>query len=122
VSCWLITQLHDAGPEGVDIAALCRAYDVPLEVAERAQAELVDRGLVTVDGSTVTGLTPEGHQIAERLIAERRASMERLLDGWSAGDPDLAELLTRLARQVGREPPHPQEVAEPVAAGTAAGG
>jgi EmrB/QacA subfamily drug resistance transporter len=118
-ACWLIARLHDAGPEGVDIAALCRAYDIPLEVAERAQAELVERELVITAGDPlqVTGLTPEGHQIAERLMAERRASMERLLEGWSAGDPDLAGLLTRLAREVGREPP--QDVAQPVAAGTA---
>jgi EmrB/QacA subfamily drug resistance transporter len=110
-ACWLIARLHDAGAEGVDIVALCRSYDIPLGVGERARTELIDRGLVTLDGATVTGLTTEGHQIAERLMAERRASMERLLEGWSAGDPDLAGLLTRLAREVGREPP--QEVAEP---------
>jgi EmrB/QacA subfamily drug resistance transporter len=110
-ACWLIVRLHDAGPEGIDIAVLCRSYDIPLEVGERARTELIDRGLVTLDGATVVGLTSEGHQIAERLMAERRASMERLLEGWSAGDPDLAGLLTRLAREVGREPP--QEVGEP---------
>jgi hypothetical protein len=38
-------------------------------------------------------------------MAERRASMERLLEGWSTDHPDLAALLTRLAREVGREPP-----------------
>jgi EmrB/QacA subfamily drug resistance transporter len=117
-ACWLSVRLHDAGPEGVDIAELCHSYDIPLEVGERARTELIDGGLVTLDGPTVTGLTPEGHQIAERLMAERRASMERLLEGWSAADPDLASLLTRLAREVGREPPRPQEVTEPVGAGT----
>jgi hypothetical protein len=40
--------------------------------------------------------------------------MERLMEGWSASEnPDLAGLLTRLAREVGREPPR-----ELTAAGT----
>lgn len=83
-------------------------------MGDRARAELVGRGLVTRDGAEITGLTPEGHAIAGRLIAERRAGMERLMEGWSASEnPDLAGLLTRLAREVGREPPR-----ELTAAGT----
>jgi EmrB/QacA subfamily drug resistance transporter len=102
--CWLIVRLQDA--PHADIAALCRSYDIPLHVGEQARAELVDRGLVTLDSGEITGLTAEGREIAERLTAERCASMERLMEGWSTSEnPDLALLLTRLAREVGREPP-----------------
>jgi EmrB/QacA subfamily drug resistance transporter len=111
-ACWLIARLHE--DPHADIAELCANYDIALEVGDRARAELVDRGLVTRDGAEITGLTPQGHAIAERLTAERRASMERLMEGWSASEnPDLAGLLTRLAREVGREPPR-----ELTAAGT----
>jgi EmrB/QacA subfamily drug resistance transporter len=103
-ACWLIARLND--DPHADIPRLCRSYAIPLEVGERARAELVDRKLVTRHGAQITGLIPEGHAIAERLTAERRAGMERLMEGWSASEnPDLAVLLTRLAREVGREPP-----------------
>jgi EmrB/QacA subfamily drug resistance transporter len=102
--CWLIVRLYDA--PHADIAALCGSYAIPLEVGEQARAELMDRGLITCDGGEITGVTAEGREIAERLAAERRASMERLMEGWSTSEnPDLALLLTRLAREVGREPP-----------------
>jgi EmrB/QacA subfamily drug resistance transporter len=103
-ACWLIVRLYDA--PHADIAALCGSYAIPLEVGEQARAELVARGHITCDGSEITGVTAEGREIAERLAAERRASMERLMEGWSTSEnPDLALLLTRLAREVGREPP-----------------
>jgi hypothetical protein len=43
--------------------------------------------------------------MAERLVAERRASLARLCAGWSPEQhADLAGLLTRLARELSREP------------------
>ena len=51
-------------------------------------------------------VTDAGHQVAEKLIAERRASLERLVDGWSPDQhPDLAGLLTRMARELQRDAP-----------------
>lgn len=112
-ACWLVARLH--ADAAADIAQLCDSYDIRREVGERAHAELVHRGLVTA-----TAVTPEGHAIAERLMTERRASMARLLDGWSTDHPDLAGLLTRLAREVGREPP--DEVPVTAGVGAAEGG
>jgi hypothetical protein len=44
-------------------------------------------------------------EIANRLVAERRASLARLCDGWSPETHDeLARLLTRLARELAGEP------------------
>ena len=46
-----------------------------------------------------------GPFIHNRLVNERRASLERLMDGWSPErNEELAQLLTRLARELGREP------------------
>jgi DNA-binding MarR family transcriptional regulator len=53
------------------------------------------------DGDARYELTAAGHEAAERLIAERRASLARLLDGWEPErHEDLANLLTRLAEEV----------------------
>ena len=50
--------------------------------------------------------TPEGEEIAQRLIEERRASLARLCEGWSPDqNADLAGLLTRLARELAADPP-----------------
>jgi DNA-binding MarR family transcriptional regulator len=60
-------------------------------------------------------VTEAGHQIAEKLIAERTASLERLVEGWSPDQhPDLAGLLTRMARELQRDAP--TETAAPAAA------
>jgi DNA-binding MarR family transcriptional regulator len=67
------------------------------------------------DAGAVTAVTDSGHQVAAKLIAERRAVLERLVDGWAPDDhPDLAGLLTRLAREIQRDPPI--EAAEPALA------
>ena len=64
-------------------------------------------GRVSGDGgdAVVTAVTKLGGSIAEKLIAERRATLSRLLEGW---DPErnveLAGLLTRLADEVGARP------------------
>jgi EmrB/QacA subfamily drug resistance transporter len=113
-ACWLISRLHE--DPGADVAELCRSYDISLDAGEAARTELIDRGLLVLgEHGTVTAVTPQGAAIAERLMAERRASMERMCEGWSTDHPELAGLLTNLAREVGREPP--REVAAPVPAG-----
>ncbi len=97
---------------GAGLAQLCSAYDVPLERAEQARAELLEEGMIIEiaaperDGDAQYELTAAGHETAERLIAERRASLATLLDGWDhEHHEELSTLLTRLA----------EEVAEPAA-------
>jgi hypothetical protein len=111
-ACWLVVRLNE-DPDA-DIAALCRDYDLPVEVGEHGLHELVDAGLVT--GARV--VTPEGEMVAQRLVAERRESLARLCVGWSPEQhPDLAGLLTRLASELVREPSgevRAPEVAAPV--------
>jgi EmrB/QacA subfamily drug resistance transporter len=105
-AAWLISRLHE--DPRADITQLAESYAIGSEATERARTELTERALITTaadDPGTITGVTSDGDEIAERLLAERRASIARLCEGWSTDDPDLAGLLTRLAREVGREPP-----------------
>jgi predicted MFS family arabinose efflux permease/DNA-binding MarR family transcriptional regulator len=106
---WLIVRLYE--DPAADIAQLCKTFDIPLEAGQRGLAELLDRGLITIsedenesDSHSRTP-TPEGVEIAQRLIAERRASLARLCQGWSPDQhPDLAGLLSRMARELAAEP------------------
>jgi EmrB/QacA subfamily drug resistance transporter len=109
-ACWLIVRLHE--DTAADIAALCADFDLPAEVGEHGLSELVGVGLVTVaetagGGPPVRTVTPDGEEIVERLVDERRASLARLCEGWSPDQhADLAGLLTRLANELVREPSH----------------
>lgn len=108
-AAWLIVRLQE--DPNANIAELCRSYDIPLEVGERAFRELDVRSLLTRDPAAgdgrgrVIGLTSEGEGMAGRLVDERRASLARLCAGWSPEQhADLAGLLTRLARELSAEP------------------
>jgi DNA-binding MarR family transcriptional regulator len=101
-AAWLIVRLHDDAD--ADIPQLCQDFDLPLELGERALQELQERGMVVIGGDHRT-VTPAGEDAAEKLIAERRASLARVCDGWAPEDnPDLAALLTDLAKELAREP------------------
>ncbi|HWF55783.1 MAG TPA: MDR family MFS transporter [Solirubrobacteraceae bacterium] len=101
--CWLAVRLDEDAD--ADIPALCGSYDVPVEVGERALTELAEHGLLAPSSGDGHPLTAEGHEIAERLREERRASVERLCEGWSPDQhADLAKLITRLAHELGHEP------------------
>ena len=119
-ACWVLVRLSE-DPHS-DLAKVSASFDVPLEVAQRGLEELKQKGVVletpSPDGSTPTyTLRPAGKEAVEKLIAARRASLARLLDGWSPDqNVDLAHLLTRLATElVGERPPE-------VAAGAGARG
>jgi DNA-binding MarR family transcriptional regulator len=108
-AAWLIVRLQE--DPNANIAALCESFDIPLEAGERALRELDGRSLLARDPAAgngrgrIVGLTPEGNEIATRLVAERRASLARLCDGWSPDTNDeLAALLTRLARELACDP------------------
>ncbi len=112
-ACWLIVRL-DEDP-GADVAALCRSFDIPAEVGERALLELEQQALLVNtapeasrgDGASLAReLTPAGRDTAQKLVAERRASLARLCEGWAPEQhPDLAGLLTRLANELAQQPP-----------------
>jgi hypothetical protein len=91
----------------MDIPAMSRAFDIPEAATAAGLQELAARAYVTLDDAgTVTGVTDAGREVAEKLIAERTASLERLVEGWAPEQhPDLALLLTRMARELQQETP-----------------
>jgi hypothetical protein len=114
---WLIVRLHE--DPAADIPSLCRAFDLPVELGERALTELVSAGLVSVTQigpgqPAVRTVSTEGATIAERLIEERRASLARLCEDWSPDQHDeLGALLTNLARELAGEPTEEMRVPAP---------
>jgi EmrB/QacA subfamily drug resistance transporter len=116
-ACWLLVRLSD-DPQA-DIEALCAAYDVPVAVGWSALSELRDRRLILEtsprDGDVVSReVTSDGEEIAERLVATRRAALAQLCEGWSPEqNQDLGGLLTRLARELLREAPAPESSPSP---------
>jgi DNA-binding MarR family transcriptional regulator len=101
-ACWVVVRLHLE--PGADLRELAKQFDVPWDAAERGLAEATERGYVTVKAGKAE-VTPAGAEVAEKLIAERRAGLERLLDGWSPEQhTEVAALLQKLARELTGEP------------------
>ena len=104
---WLLARTCRE-PE-TSIENLCKAYDVPLERAQHARIELLDRGMLTGfgtdDGTQPYEVTERGREAAEKLIGEREATLTRLLDGWEPErHADLVELRARLVEELGQTP------------------
>jgi EmrB/QacA subfamily drug resistance transporter len=106
--CWLVVRLCE--DPGADIPALCQSFDIPTEVGQRALVELQERGLLADPSAAdiaapVHALTPGAQAIARRLVAERRASLARLCEGWAPEQhADLSGFLTRLANELEQAP------------------
>jgi EmrB/QacA subfamily drug resistance transporter len=97
-ACWLLVRVGE-NPQ-IDIIAQCRSYGIPEHVGIAAMSELLDKGMVVRDGDTYT-LTADGATARDKLVAERRATLERLADGWSPDqNAELATLITRLATEI----------------------
>lgn len=122
-AAWLLARTYREPSTSME--DLCRAYDVPLDRGRHALGELIDRGMLTAaalsgdstdpcdpatgepDGMVCAPyeLTEHGVDAAERLVAERRATIGRLMEGWEPDQhADLARLLSRLADEIGAHP------------------
>jgi EmrB/QacA subfamily drug resistance transporter len=104
---WLLAVNYRS--PGRTVEELCSEWDVPLDRGVAGLDQLVERGMVEVSGegkdAVATSVTEVGGALAEKLIAERRATLSRLLDGWDPErNAELAGLLTRLAEEVGETP------------------
>ncbi len=107
--CWLLARL--SFEPDVDVEQLCIDFDVPVERGREALEELQDHDLLSVsvgplaDGQHRYVLTELGSETAAKLVAERRATFERLLGGWEPERYDeLAHLLSNLAHEVTLHP------------------
>ena len=101
--CWVLVRLH-FDPHA-DLDALSAEWGIPVDVAHSARDSLDDRGLLVHGDDGGLSPTEEGQQMVERLVAERRASLSRLLEGWAPEQqPELVGFLTRLANELVRNP------------------
>jgi EmrB/QacA subfamily drug resistance transporter len=100
-AAWLLVRFYRE--PGASLEEACETWDVPIERARRGLDELIDRGMVGTDEPHV--VTETGSETAEKLIAERSATVSRLLQGWEPErHTELTTLLTRLAEEVGLAP------------------
>jgi EmrB/QacA subfamily drug resistance transporter len=107
-AAWLLVRLAEVDTaHPASIPQLCEDFAIPIEVGQQALRELDERGLLQRDPAAgedrgrVVGVTAAGAEIAGRLVAERRATLERVCAGWQPEDnEELAGLLTRLAREL----------------------
>jgi EmrB/QacA subfamily drug resistance transporter len=109
-ACWLLVRLSE--DPHTDLEEVSRRFEVPLEVTRKARGELEERGMVVRTepvqgtGTPAYTVTPAGREAVEKLVAARRASLARLLEGWSPEQHvDVAHLLTRLANELAGERP-----------------
>jgi EmrB/QacA subfamily drug resistance transporter len=110
-AAWLLVRFQRE--PGTSIEAACETWDVPIERARSGLAELIDRGMLGPDEPHM--VTALGSETAEKLIAERHATVSRLLQGWEPErHTELTTLLTRLAEEVGLAPAQDGKPLSPV--------
>jgi len=121
-AAWLLVRVYRE--PATSIEELSETWDVPLDRARAGLTELIDRGMVSPNGQfsrDIGGDTaaispenpPDGHPVtdlgretADKLIAERHATLCRLLDGWEPErHSEVTTLLTRIADEI--RPPVP---------------
>jgi len=105
-SCWMLLRLHDRPAD--DLGDLALHLRVPPSSLEPLIDALVERGLVASNGSVEHAmpeiprfsLTDQGQLDIERLAAARRDTLSEFVADWAPErHVELAELLTRLARE-----------------------
>jgi EmrB/QacA subfamily drug resistance transporter len=105
VDAWLLARLEE-NPR-VDLGELARSRDINPELLRSAFAGLAERKLVTGPaevtdlGRTKRGLTKQGCQIFNRLVAARREHLAELWPDWS---PETRERVAQLIRGLTHEP------------------
>jgi hypothetical protein len=118
--CWVLIRLH-FDPHA-DFDALSVQWGIPRDVVRAALDHVDEMGLLDHAEDGGMSPTPEGEEMVEKLIAERRASLARLLEGWSPDQyADLSTLLTRLTHELVREPGHVGAIRGAVESGARSG-
>jgi hypothetical protein len=98
---WALVRIDEHGLAGA--RALAEDQGIPPERIVAVLGELRDRGLMAGDEPRVT---PTGHETTERVVAARRALLvQALADDGADRQPEVDELLRRLARELVGERP-----------------
>jgi EmrB/QacA subfamily drug resistance transporter len=101
---WLLVRTADEGM--LDVAATAEHAGIAEDRVRGGCSELRRRGLLTDTGDGMTGLTPDGAAAVDALAASRRVALNELAAEWAPDDdPELAEYLERLSRDLAEPPP-----------------
>jgi MFS family permease/DNA-binding MarR family transcriptional regulator len=102
---WFMRRLGDRD-HPVTLAEL--AAELKLDVTQLAPilARVGARRFIASDRAGLLDFTPKGRQVYTRMVAARRAQLERMLEGWSPErHPEVKAMLAKLARSLVVEPP-----------------
>jgi EmrB/QacA subfamily drug resistance transporter len=100
---WMLSRIAHDGRKSV--SAMVDASHSPREAVRRVAEELAGRGLVVVgrDPDVTVMVTPQGRRVAQQLVEEQKAALQRLIDQWpGAAGPDVHELVDDVAERVAR--------------------
>ncbi len=96
--CWVLARVGEDEP--ADAVAIAEARGVDAARVAARVGELRDLGYVEGPAEAIV-LSDQGRDALDRLVAARRERLAELLDGWSPErEAELADMLTRLARDV----------------------
>ena len=96
----MLTRASLKGPRSV--SRMAERSGQPEERVRDVARSLAGRGLVTVDGDTVT-VTDAGLAAAERLREAERERLATYVAGWDH-EPDVDELVRRVAEELLADP------------------
>jgi EmrB/QacA subfamily drug resistance transporter len=103
--CWMLSRVSAVRSRTIE--TMVERSGVDRAAVVRTAEALRDRGLVTIAGETVTP-TEAGDAVAERLAANERAKLHRMIDQWQgAEDPDLDVLVEQVTARLWRDDPAP---------------
>lgn len=98
--CWMLTRAALKGSRS--IAAMAGRSGATEERVRDVAGTLAERGLVTVDGDTVTA-TDAGLTAAESLREAERERLSRYVAGWDH-EPDVDELVRKVSEELLSDP------------------
>ena len=102
---WFMRRLGDR-QHAITLADLAAELKLEVRVLGAMASRVKARGLVAEDGEGRLDFTPKGRQVYTRVVAARRAQLERMLEGWSPEKhPEVRRMLSEMARSLQVEPP-----------------
>lgn len=103
--CWLLSRVSAVRSRTIDV--MVERSGVERAAVVRTAESLRDRGLVEIDGETVTP-TPAGDAVAEQLKENERAKLHTMIAQWQGADePDVHTLVEQVTERLWRDDPAP---------------
>ncbi|WP_426592680.1 MDR family MFS transporter [Cellulomonas sp. McL0617] len=102
---WLLSRVSAVRSRTIDV--MVEKSGVERAAVVHTAESLRDRGLVSIDGQTVTP-TVAGDAVAEQLKNNERAKLRTMIDQWQGADePDVDALVEQVTERLWRDDPAP---------------